>query len=227
MIPWYRSADGHPLIIPSPGQFVVLRLQPKPNGAPLLRNYSLSGAPRADRYRVSVKLEPNGAASTYLDVQTKVGDVLDVTAPRGSFTLRPGSGPVVLLSAGVGATPVMAMLHALVSENSQREVWWLFGARDRKDHPFAEESRNLLKALAHSKSYIGYSRPGPSDRQGADYDGPGRLGVTVLDHSTEFPRFRPCSHTAKPRCVKRIVRCQSRAVASSPAETGGRRITLR
>lgn len=175
-----ESADDHPLVLPLPGQFVVLRLQPGPSAAPLLRCYSLSGPPRIDRYRISIKLEPNGAASAYFNTQTKVSDVLDVSAPRGGFTLRPGSGPVVLLSAGIGATPVMAMLHALVGENSQREVWWLFGARNRKNHPFAQESRDLLKALPHSRSHVQYSRPGPDDRLGLDYDAPGRLDLAVL-----------------------------------------------
>jgi ferredoxin-NADP reductase/MOSC domain-containing protein YiiM len=174
-------ADEHSLITPLPGEFVVLRLQPEPDAPPLLRCYSLSGPPSADRYRISVKTESNGAASTYLNAQTKVGDVLDVSAPRGTFTLRPGDGPVVLLSAGIGATPVMAMLNALVSENSQREVWWLFGARNRANHPFAQESRSLLQVLAHGRSHIQYSRPHLDDHLGSDYDAPGRLGATVFN----------------------------------------------
>ena len=176
-----EPADEHSLIRPLPGEFVVLRLQPEPGRPPLLRCYSLSGPPSADRYRVSVKIKPNGAASTYLNAQTKVGDVLDVSAPRGTFTLRPGIGPVALLSEGIGATPVMAMLHALVSENSLREVWWLFGARNRADHPFAQESRSLVHVLAHGRSHIQYSRPHLDDRLGLDYDAPGHLGVTVFD----------------------------------------------
>ncbi len=95
-------ADKHPLVAALPGQFVVLRLQPKPDAPPLLRNYSLSDAPGADHYRVSVKQEANGAASTYVHHQVHVGDVLEVSAPRGNFTFRQGLSPVVLLSAGVG-----------------------------------------------------------------------------------------------------------------------------
>ena len=145
-------ADNRPLVTALPGQFVILRMQPKPDGPVLLRNYSLSDLPSADHYRVSIKLEPNGAASTYLHHQVKVGDLLDVAAPRGNFTLQPGDKPVVLLSAGVGATPVLAMLHSLGAEISPREVWWLFGARNGEDHPFAEESRNLIKdATARQK----------------------------------------------------------------------------
>ena len=174
-------ADSRPLIAALPGQFVVLRLQPKPVGPTLLRNYSLSDLPTTDHYRVSIKQEVNGVASTYLHTQVRVGDLVDVAAPRGSFTLKPGDKPVVLLSVGVGATPVLAMLHALAHEASPREVWWLFGARNREDHPFAEESRNLIQAIPQGKSYIRYSRPGPQDRQGVDFDDSGRIAVDVVE----------------------------------------------
>lgn len=176
-----EAADGRPLAVPLPGQFVVLRLRPDPGAAPLLRSYSLSGAPSAERYRVSVKLEPHGAAGTYLDARIGVGDEVDVSAPRGSFTLGQGNGPVVLLSAGIGATPVMAMLHALARERSSREVWWLFGARNRTEHPFARESRDLIEGLSHGRHHLRYSRPHPDDRQGLDYDAPGRLSLAVLE----------------------------------------------
>ena len=172
--------DGHPLTAALPGQFVVLRLRPAPDAPALMRSYSLSGEPNAERYRVSVKREAHGAAGTYIDEKLQVGDVLDVSAARGSFTLRPGDAPVVLLSAGVGATPVLAMLHALAAEASPREVWWLYGARDRREHPFAEETRTLLKALAHGHSHIRYSSPGPEDRPGVDFDARGRLDMRVL-----------------------------------------------
>ena len=176
-----EADDGRPLVVPLPGQFVVLRFRPDPDAAPLLRSYSLSGAPSAERYRVSVKLEPHGAAGTYLDARIGVDDVVDVSAPRGSFTLQPGKAPVVLLSAGIGATPVMAMLHALAGESSSREVWWLFGARNRTEHPFARESRDLIEGLSHGRHHLQYSHPGPGDRQGLDYDAPGRLSVEVLE----------------------------------------------
>src|SRR5499427_6211856 len=133
-------ADGHPLVAAEPGQFVVLRLRPNPDAPPLLRSYSLSDAPSADHYRVSIKQELNGVASTYVHSHVRVGDILEVSAPRGSFTLQPSDRPIILLSAGVGATPVLAMLHALAEETSTRQVWWLYGARNRDDHPFAEES---------------------------------------------------------------------------------------
>ena len=94
--------------------------------------------------------------------------------------LRPGDAPVVLLSAGIGATPVLAMLHKLAAEASPREVWWLYGARDRREHPFAEETRTLLKALAHGHSHVRYSSPGPEDRPEIDFDARGRLDMRAL-----------------------------------------------
>lgn len=177
----FEAPDGSPLPASRPGQFLVLKLQIRPGEPPILRNYSLSGAPEAGTYRVSVKHEMNGVASTFLHNHIAVGNILDASAPRGSFTLRPGDEPVVLLSAGIGATPVLAMLYALASAASRQEIWWLYGARNRNDHPFAKESRQLLKVLAHSRSYIAYSKPGPEDRPGEDYDGRGHLSVRLLD----------------------------------------------
>ncbi len=174
-------SDERPLVAALPGQFIVLRIKTEPDGPTVLRNYSLSDLPATDHYRVSVKQETNGVASTYLHNKVAVGDLLDVAAPRGSFTLQPGDKPVVLLSAGVGATPVLAMLHALANDVSPREVWWLFGARNREDHPFAEESRNLLERLPNSKSYVWYSRPTPQDRPGADFNASGRIAIDALE----------------------------------------------
>ncbi len=105
--------DGQPLPLFQAGQFVVLRLRLDSNKPPVLRSYSLSDLPATDHLRISVKSELNGIGSSFLCNRAREGDVLDVSAPRGSFTLRPGQNPVVLLSAGVGATPVMSMLHAL------------------------------------------------------------------------------------------------------------------
>ena len=173
--------DGQPLPVFQAGQFVVLRLLVDPGKPPVLRSYSLSDLPAADHFRISVKSELNGIGSSFLCNRAREGDVLDVSAPRGTFTLHPNQGPVVLLSAGVGATPVMAMLHTLAAERSQREIWWIYGARNRVDHPFAEESRSLLKQLSRGRGYIVYSRPAAIDRVGADFDAPGHIDTALLE----------------------------------------------
>jgi ferredoxin-NADP reductase/MOSC domain-containing protein YiiM len=176
-----EPTDGQPLAAALPGQFIVLRLRPVPDAPALLRSYSLSSEPRDDRYRVSIKRETHGAAGAYVESQVRIGDVLDASAPRGSFTLRPGDGPVVLLSAGVGATPVLAMLHALAAGASSREVWWVYGARHGGEHPFAAETRALLKALPRSHSHIRYSSPRRGDRLAVDFDAPGRLDMRAIE----------------------------------------------
>jgi ferredoxin-NADP reductase/MOSC domain-containing protein YiiM len=173
--------DGQPLPLCRAGQFVVLRLRLDPGKPPVLRSYSLSDLPAADHFRISVKSELNGIGSSFLCNHAREGDVFDVSAPRGSFTLRPGQNPVVLLSAGVGATPVMSMLHALAAEKSQREIWWIYGARNRADHPFAEESRSLLKQLSRGRGYIVYSKPTATDQVGADFDAPGHIDKALLE----------------------------------------------
>jgi len=176
-----QSADSQPLPAALPGQYVVLRLQLTVGGPPLYRSYSLSGPQSVDRYRISVKIEPNGAAGTYLWEHARVGDALHVSSPRGSFILQSGERPVVLLSAGIGATPVLAMLHALAAARSTRKVLWLHGARDRHHHPFAAEVRRLMLALPTGRSYACYSRPGSHDKMTEDFDATGHLSRTVFD----------------------------------------------
>jgi ferredoxin-NADP reductase len=171
--------SGTPLPAALPGQFLTLRLDVNA-AAPLLRSYSLSGAPGAESYRVSVKREPHGAGSQFIHARVKAGDLLEAAAPRGTFVLQPGEEPVLLVSAGVGATPVLAMLHVLAASRSGREVWWLHGARNRAEQPFAAESRSLLAHLPGAHRHVCYSRPGPADVEGDDYQTEGRLSASVL-----------------------------------------------
>ena len=173
--------DGQPLPVCQAGQFVVLRLLVDPGKPSVLRSYSLSDLPAADHLRISVKSELNGIGSSFLCNRAREGDLLDVSAPRGSFTLRRGLNPVVLLSAGVGATPGMSMLHSLAAERSQREIWWIFGARNGAEHPFAEESRSLLKQLSRGRGYIVYSSPAATDQVGVDFDAPGHIDAALLE----------------------------------------------
>ena len=177
----FAPVDGQPLPLFQPGQFVVLRLHVDPHTPPVLRSYSLSDLPAADHFRISVKSELHGIGSSFLCNRVREGDVLDVSAPRGSFTLQPDKNPVVLLSAGVGATPVMSMLHALAAEKSQRQVWWIYGARDRANHPFAEESRSLLTRLSLGRRYVVYSKPDVTDQAGIDFDASGHIDTALLE----------------------------------------------
>ena len=175
--------DGKPEPLPEalPGQYVVLRLRPSASAPPFFRSYSLSGPVARDRWRISVKVEPNGAGGAYLRDHVRTGDLLDVSSPRGSFILRPGERPAALLSAGIGVTPVLAMLHALSSARSPRPVLWLHTARDGAHFPFADEFRRLVSELPHARSFVCFSRPGPADQSGTDFDAAGRFSQTMFD----------------------------------------------
>jgi ferredoxin-NADP reductase/MOSC domain-containing protein YiiM len=177
-----RSPDGRKLRTALPGQYVVVRLQRSAASPPLFRSYSLSSPPSEEQYRISVKIEANGAGGTYLRDVVRVGDVLEVSEPRGSFILESGDRPVVLVSAGIGATPVLAMLHSLATSHSTRRVLWLYGTRDREHHPFAAEVRGLIVSLANSQSVVCYSRPGTGDKMPEDFNTAGHLSQTVFEN---------------------------------------------
>jgi ferredoxin-NADP reductase/ferredoxin len=175
-----EDPDSAPLPPARPGQYLTLRIQPENGQRAVLRNYSLSGPPDAGYYRITVKREHDGAASGYLHTRLAAGDQLDIAAPRGTFILDRTHAPVLLISAGIGATPVLAMLHALAEEHSDREIWWLHGARSSCDHSFAAETRTLLASLPKARTHVYYSRPGPNDLEGSDFDSAGRLTASLL-----------------------------------------------
>ena len=158
----FESEDGSRLPPPLPGQFLILRLRPKQDSEGVLRSYSISGPQDEESYRISVK-RADGAGSQYLHDQVRAGEQIEVAASRGSFTLGDGSRPVVFLSAGIGVTPTLAMLHAAAQEGSAREVWWCYGTRNGREHPFVGEVQSLLGRLPHARSFIAYSQPEEAD----------------------------------------------------------------
>ena len=176
-----ESEDRSPLPAPLPGQFLVFKLNLDNHSAPVMRSYSMSGPPGAGTYRISVK-RADGEGSRFFHDHIHAGDLLQVSAPRGNFTLAADNKPVVMLSAGIGATPVLSMLHSLAigSAGLRREIWWCYGARNGREHPFAAEVRGLLADLPHSHSFIAYSNPEAEDQRGKDYDACGHLSLSSL-----------------------------------------------
>lgn len=154
---YLAAPDGSPLPAAKAGQYLTLRVAGAGQPAPV-RSYSLSSAPGASPYRISVKAEPNGAASSYLDREVRPGATLEAAAPRGDFVLDDGTGAVLLLSAGIGVTPVLAMLHALAAAGSTREVWWVHSARRRQEFRLAAEAHALLAGLPHAHEHVCYSQ---------------------------------------------------------------------
>ena len=175
------AQDGSALPASLPGQYIIVKARPVANRPPLARNYSLCGPPDAGSYRIGVKNE-GGGLSAFLHEHIQVDDILEISAPRGGFTLTAGTTPVVLLSAGVGVTPLLAMLHAAASSDgaSPREVWWIHSARNTAYHSFAGEARALVAGLKQGHRCTIYSRPGETDRLGVEYDVGGHLALPLL-----------------------------------------------
>jgi ferredoxin-NADP reductase/MOSC domain-containing protein YiiM len=167
------ATDGSQLPHAPGGQYVTLRVNGASQPAPI-RSYSLSSAPGAGAYRISVKHEPHGLASTYLTGKLRPGEILAAAAPRGDFCLDDNTGPALLISAGIGLTPVLSILHELTDRHSTREVWWIHGARNPQEHPLAAETHALLEALPHARECLFYSAATPAEclSTGAQ---PGRL----------------------------------------------------
>ena len=163
---YLTDADGAALPAARAGQYLTLRVTGAGQPAPV-RSYSLSSAADGGTYRISVKREPHGVASSYLDQGLRAGAILDVAAPRGDFTLGEGTGPVLLISAGIGVTPVLSMLHQLAAGGCQQQVWWLYGARGPREHPFAAEANALLAALPRAREQVFYSAATPTERRRA------------------------------------------------------------
>ncbi|MCV7225791.1 MOSC and FAD-binding oxidoreductase domain-containing protein [Mycolicibacterium komossense] len=137
---------------PVPGQYLTVRV---PIGDRReVRSYSISGW-RPGEYRISVKQEPHGAVSRYLHQTVAVGGAIEIASPRGEFVLDDGDEPVLLVSAGIGATPVLAMLAHLAAAASARQVWWIHVARDEQLHVFAAEAHGLIARLSdgHERTF--------------------------------------------------------------------------
>jgi ferredoxin-NADP reductase/MOSC domain-containing protein YiiM/ferredoxin len=175
------TQDGSSLPASLAGQYVIVKVRPAADGPAAARNYSLCGPPDARTYRIGVKNE-GGGVSAFLHGHVQVEDILEISAPRGAFTLKAGTTPIVLLSAGVGVTPLLAMLHAAASSDgaSPRDVWWIHTARNTAYHSFASEARTLIAGLKQGHHRTIYSRPGEADRLGVDYDIKGHLAVPLL-----------------------------------------------
>ena len=184
----FAAEDDQPLPPALPGQHIMVRVRPNPDAPAVTRSYSLCGPPGTPNYRIAVKNE-HGVASGFLHQSVRAGSRLEVSAPRGSFTLAAGATPVVLISAGVGVTPMLAMLHGAVATNTgaSRLVWWLHSARDRAHHSFAKEADDLLAALPASHRCVIYSRPASGDVPGQDFDRPGHLSLPLL-HELGIPQ---------------------------------------
>jgi len=172
------AARDHGALAPfTAGQHLPIELR-FGDGKSVPRSYSLSGATDSVHYRISVKRQENGVASNYLHDELQPGDWIQAGFPAGDFVLTEQTRPVVLISAGVGVTPMISLLHALT--NSDRPVTFVQGARNSEYHPFANEVSEILNQHSHIAGHIAYSQPLAHDVAGQHFDHHGRIDRQLL-----------------------------------------------
>lgn len=177
----FEARDGGPLAAFEPGQHLPIEMSVPGSDVPARRTFSLSSSPTDERYRITVKREPEGLVSNHLHNNVEPGAIIESRPPAGDFMMTCNICPLVLVSAGVGVTPMLSILHTVANENSDRPIWFVHGARDGQHHPLADEVRELATVRPNISLHFAYSRPGQNDVAGADYDSEGRVDGALLE----------------------------------------------
>jgi hypothetical protein len=177
---YLAATDGASLPPFTAGQYLPIELEIPGQTSLVQRNYSLSGSPAGDAWRISIKREPLGLASRHLHAEVEVGDRIRAHKPAGDFVVPCRNCPLVLASAGIGVTPMQSMLHAEAAAGTGRSVWFVHGARNGAEHALKAELEELAASLPNLSTYICYSHPDEHDVSGSDYQGTGRLTARSL-----------------------------------------------
>ncbi len=192
---YLEPEDGKPLPSYRPGQFLTFKLDIPGQAEPVLRTYTLSAGPGdPERYRVSIKREPPqddyASSSNYFHDHVVEGSRLQVKAPRGKFFLDLESGrPAVLLSAGVGLTPMVSMLEAAAASGFGHPLWFVHGTRNGREHAMGAHVRRIAAEHPDAHVHIRYSRPDAGDVAGQDYDSTGHVDVDLLKRILPFDAY--------------------------------------
>lgn len=182
--------DGNEIANFTPGQYISIKMDIEGEKNTHIRQYSLSDAPGKEYYRISVKKEqgsenPDGRVSNYLHEGVMMGDILMVSAPAGDFVLdTEKNSPVVLLSGGVGLTPMVSMLNTVVDKQSDREVTFIHAAANGKVHALRDEVAKVSEG-ENVKTYVFYDSPSDEDRQKAHFDVEGYLTKDWINENTD------------------------------------------
>jgi uncharacterized protein len=197
---YFTPEDGQPLSPVAPGQYLTFRLPQPDGGAPVVRCYSLSDRPRQDYFRTTIKRipapselpnVPPGRGSNFFHNHVHVGDVVEVRAPAGTFLLDPlAAEPVVLLGAGIGVTPLVSMLEAILQTGQKRDVYMLLGFRNGSAHPFKERIAAICAENPHIRLHVSYSAPLASDVLYRDYNHHGRMTLERVRQALPSSNFR-------------------------------------
>ena len=207
---YLKPEDGDNLHCHKAGQFLPIEIKPHGTDTPIQRTYTIANAPNQSYYRLSIKREPSakpglppGVSSNYFHDHVQPGTTIRAMSPRGKFTLEESSSrPIVLISGGVGITPMISMLEQLVNNKAgcgcNRQVWFIHSARNSEVHAFGEYVRTLAKDWSCLHTHIRYSSPLDCDVEGKDYDSVGRVDIDLLKSLLSFDdyEFYVCGPTA-------------------------------
>jgi ferredoxin-NADP reductase len=188
---FYLSAhDGKPIPAYEPGQFLTFQLNIPGQAKPLVRCYSLSDAPGSDHLRVTIKRVPPprdqpdvlpGVGSNFFHDHVNEGDLIDVRSPSGQFCLDPlKATPVVLIGGGIGVTPILSMLNAIIASGRNRQAWLFYGIRNKQEHIMAEHLQAVARDHPNVQVRICYSSPTATDQLDVDYHHAERVSVELL-----------------------------------------------
>jgi uncharacterized protein len=184
----FEARDGASLPMFEAGQYLPIELEVPGIDGPVSRTYSLSGPPSTERYRISVKREPKGIASRHLHDRLDVGAIIDARHPAGEDLMLPcAQCPVALISAGVGITPMMSLLHELAEEGGERPVWFIHGASDGARHVLSKETRDLADRMQAVTLHFAYSNPGSDETLGKNFDSEGRINGQLVTALVDAP----------------------------------------
>ncbi len=175
-----QDINDNPLSDFQPGQYLPIELKIPGHQNTLKRTYTLSGPPNKNWYRLSVKRETKGLVSSFLHDGIDTGDIFQAKIPAGNFVIPCSQCPLVLVSAGVGVTPMLSILHSEFQKDEGRKIWFVHGARNSLTHAFKEEVATLVNHDKNVQKHVFYSKPMADDRIGKDYDHLGRLSVDFL-----------------------------------------------
>lgn len=158
---YLKPKDGEVIANYDAGQYLTIRVTMPNEEFMQIRHYTISAAPGADTYRISVKKEidctPHGKVSTFLHDSVNIGDTIEASAPAGTFTLENSDRPVAFISGGVGITPMISMLESLSSKQSKQDIKFVHSARNSSIHPFNNHVSELIEALPNASYTYGYS----------------------------------------------------------------------
>ncbi|MEV5039120.1 NO-inducible flavohemoprotein [Bacillus sp. AFS026049] len=183
---YLKPTDGRPIASYHAGQYLTLKAEIPGEKYTHIRHYSLSDSPGKDYYRISVKREdahgdaPSGIVSNYLHRQLQVGDTLQFSAPAGDFELDNTDLPVVLISGGIGITPLLSMLNTIIEKQPQRQVTFIHATRNSQTHAFKDHLQQIVNEHQHIKSFVVYGAPTEADRTSGHFDKEGYVGLDYL-----------------------------------------------